>query len=163
MRTKQSDRPFLRNSVGGLFDVFEPTLIRAALEKPAPAPRLSHLTFGPIEWRVNGGTVPKHPDPLSKAFKKLGESSVLPVTCNITDSIYLGFPPDAATNLELSRYRSALFLPQEELKKTRSSVEVYQGQESSVPLWTITPRIPFDVVTTFRTGRKYALTTSFLH
>ncbi|EKM51863.1 uncharacterized protein PHACADRAFT_199370 [Phanerochaete carnosa HHB-10118-sp] len=135
-RTAHPERPFLRNGIGGLFDVFEPTLIQAALDKPAPVPRLAHLIFGPIEWRVNGGKIPSRPDPLTMAFKKLG------------------VPPDVATNLELPRYRSQLFLPKEHLTKASSPVDLYQGNESPVSLWTITPRIPFDVVTTFHTGRK---------
>ena len=69
------DRPFLRNGLGGLFDVFEPTYLRAAFHKPDLSPVLAHLVFGPIEWRGSGGTLPTEPDPLTVVFGKLGKHS----------------------------------------------------------------------------------------
>lgn len=68
------EKIFVRNAIGGLFDVFEPTYLQPALQKPEPAPNLSHLVFGPIEWRIHGGMLPGLLDPLTASFKELGES-----------------------------------------------------------------------------------------
>ncbi|GJE98394.1 hypothetical protein PsYK624_146230 [Phanerochaete sordida] len=136
-RSADTTRPFLRHGIGGLWDVFEPTLLRPALEKPAHAgPRLPHLVFGPIEWAVNGGARPRPRDPLSAAFAALGVQ------------------PDAPTNLELSRYRAAPFLPPAALHAESAPVRVYAGAACAHALWTLTPQVPLDARAAFRSGRR---------
>ncbi|KAH9943886.1 hypothetical protein B0H21DRAFT_695074 [Amylocystis lapponica] len=58
-----------RSERRGLFDVFEPTLIQAALQKEL---NLGHLIFGESQWRNMGGAVPAKPDPLTKKLRAIG-------------------------------------------------------------------------------------------
>ncbi|KIP05187.1 hypothetical protein PHLGIDRAFT_165933 [Phlebiopsis gigantea 11061_1 CR5-6] len=114
----------MRDATGGLFDVFEPTYLQAALQKRGSSPNLSHLVFGPIEWRIHGGRLPKALDPLTRVLWELGH------------------PPDGPTNLDLSRYRSQRFLSADEMTKARVSCHLYEGPDSTTALWSITPQIP---------------------
>lgn len=67
-RAGRSHIAFLRNAVGGFFDVFEPSYLQPAFNKPGPSPNLAHLVFGPMEWCINGGRLPEPRDPLYVLF-----------------------------------------------------------------------------------------------
>jgi len=56
-----------RAELTDLYDIFEPTYLKAALEK---FPYLGHLVFGKAEWLKMGGTLGDGSDPLSKYFKQ---------------------------------------------------------------------------------------------
>lgn len=142
----------MRNAIGGLFDVFEPTYLQPALQKQEPAPNLSHLVFGPIEWRIHGGIIPEPLDPLTASFKELGELQLYLGIHALTRSV--GQPPDGPTNLELSRYRAQRFLSEDEMTKAKIPCELYEGPESPVQLWTISPQIPLDARVMRTTGRR---------
>ena len=74
MRSIAENVTFIRNAIGGFFDVFEPTYLQLALLKQGPTPNLSHLVFGPIEWRIHGGDIPLPLDPLTAVYSELGKS-----------------------------------------------------------------------------------------
>ncbi|TFY78109.1 hypothetical protein EWM64_g5902 [Hericium alpestre] len=108
------EQQFARNETAGLYDVFEPTLIRPALEDKAY--NLQHLIF-------HGGSKSKFEDPLSQAFKSIG------------------IPPDTLlTNLHVDTY-TPLFLSKPELQKRQISVRLFTGVKQK-PLWSITPMFP---------------------
>lgn len=55
-----------RSELTDLYDVFEPTYLKAALAK---FPYLGHLVFGKSEWLAMGGELGDGTDPLSVYFK----------------------------------------------------------------------------------------------
>ena len=130
----------MRNAIGGLFDVFEPTYLQAAFQKRGSSPNLSHLVFGPIEWRIHGGPLPKAPDPLTIAFRELGRQCYPVLRCILIHG--KGHPPDGPTNLELSRYRSRRLLSADEMTEAHLSCPLYEGPDSAISLWSVTPHIP---------------------
>ena len=55
-----------RSELTDLYDVFEPTYLKASLEK---FPYLGHLVFGKSEWLAMDGELGDGTDPLSAYFK----------------------------------------------------------------------------------------------
>ena len=76
---ERTDETFIREPKYGFFDIFEPTYIEVALQKPADI-SLAHLVFGEA-WAelTDSSSCPFPPDPLTKVFHELGMLTVLPL------------------------------------------------------------------------------------
>ena len=71
----RADEVLPRSTSFGLYDVFEPTYLRDALQRKEL--NLGHLIFGDDVWRQLGYHTPKPLDPLSQALLDSGTYSVV--------------------------------------------------------------------------------------
>ncbi|KAI0746392.1 hypothetical protein C8Q80DRAFT_1174915 [Daedaleopsis nitida] len=119
--------PFIRSQDPLLYDVFEPTFIRAASEHKNLV--LSSLIWGKARWEsLNGwetGTAPASSDPLTRIYTELGLL-------------------DARTYLHPSAYCDALLLPNDDLGRALVETKFYECKTiKSLPsVWTISSVFP---------------------
>ncbi|TFK84417.1 hypothetical protein K466DRAFT_226759 [Polyporus arcularius HHB13444] len=115
----------IRTSDIGLYDVFEPTLIKAALTKPL---NLGHLIFGEAEWAALSGTeAPSMVDPLTAVFHEVWSAGKARTLTNLKVAAY---------------YEEGLFLHSRELERRWVHTRLYRPLGSQKAVWCITSQFP---------------------
>ncbi|KAF4569538.1 hypothetical protein EYR36_009332 [Pleurotus pulmonarius] len=118
-KASQLLEPLIRSKDNGFFDLVEPTLLQAGLEKDT---NLGGLIFGPDTWASLGGKVWED-DPLRAYFERRGIETTKP---RYLHSSMASFTP--------------LYLPAKSLQGSWVEPSLYYTSDK--PLWSIVPQLP---------------------